>query len=180
MPILTQLLILAILCVIAYAWYLPRKAQVDGFFAKLFAPSASSAAPDAHADSHADTDMHVTAHDDGHQASPANAALSASVKVVVYVPDAHADAVRQAIGEAGGGEIGNYTFCTFSSLGTGRYLPGPGANPMIGSVGVQERVEEERIEFTCSREKLQKVVQVIKKVHPYEEIVIDIYPLEAQ
>lgn len=113
-----------------------------------------------------------------HTPAPVGLAPSATVKVVVYVPDAHADEVRQAIGQAGAGKIGNYSDCTFSSLGTGRYLPEPGAHPMIGTVGVHERVEEERIEFTCDRKCLAKTITAIKKVHPYEEIVIDIYPLE--
>jgi hypothetical protein len=121
-------------------------------------------------------DFSKLTHKDAHHEAPA---LSASVKVVVYVPDAHAEEVRQAIGKAGGGVIGNYSYSSFSSLGIGRYLPGPGAHPMVGTVGVHEKVEEERIEFTCSRQNLKNVVEIIKKVHPYEEIVIDIYPIEA-
>jgi hypothetical protein len=165
MAILTQLLLLAVVGTAFYCSYVYNKAKYDKLFAML---------PDLRAHSGGEGHSHASEHSE-HPAP----ALSASVKVVVYVPDAHADAVRQAIGEAGGGVIGNYSFCTFSSLGTGRYLPGTGAHPMVGTVGVHERVEEERIEFTCSRHNLKKVVEIIKTVHPYEEIVIDIYPLEA-
>ena len=101
-----------------------------------------------------------------------------NVKFVVFVPISHADAVRQVLGEAGAGKIGNYTFCSFSSKGTGRFKPGSGSSPVIGQVGRLEAVGEERIETICSRENLKAVVDVVKKVHPYEEVAFDIYPLE--
>lgn len=100
-----------------------------------------------------------------------------NVKLFVTVPSSHADVVRDAIGKAGGGKIGNYTFCSFSTKGTGRFLPMDGAHPAIGEVGKLEPVEEERIEVTCSREILADVVAAIKAVHPYEEPTIDVYPL---
>lgn len=33
------------------------------------------------------------------------------VKIVVFVPETHADVVREAMGKAGVGKIGNYGFC---------------------------------------------------------------------
>jgi len=73
------------------------------------------------------------------------------VKIVVFVPRSHADAVRQAMGEAGAGKIGSYSHCSYSVEGTGRYIPLAGANPTIGGVGEYEAVEEERIEAVCER-----------------------------
>jgi len=99
------------------------------------------------------------------------------VKIVVFVPLTHAGTVRKAIGDAGGGVIGNYTYCSFSSRGVGRFNPQKGASPAIGEIGKLEEVEEERIEFVCPRDKAKKVIAAIKKVHPYEEIALDIYPL---
>lgn len=104
--------------------------------------------------------------------------MSNNVKLVVFVPLTHADVVRVAMGEAGAGKIGNYTFCSFSSRGIGRFKPGDGAHPAIGEVGKFEEVEEERIEVVCARENLASVIEAIKKVHPYEEVVMDVYPLE--
>ncbi|MBN2585631.1 YqfO family protein [Patescibacteria group bacterium] len=104
--------------------------------------------------------------------------MSNNVKIVVFVPESHADAVREAMGEAGAGKIGNYTNCSFSSKGVGRFLPQAGANPAIGEVGKLEAVEEERIEMVCEREKLKEAISAIKRVHPYEEIAYDVYPLE--
>ena len=103
---------------------------------------------------------------------------SAFVKVVVYVPDSHAELVRSAIAGAGGGIIGHYTACSFSSQGMGRYVPGQGARPLKGTMGQLEVAEEERLEFTVGRPYLQNVVMAIKKASPYEETIIDIYALE--
>jgi hypothetical protein len=99
-------------------------------------------------------------------------------KIVVYVPLTHTDIVRSVIGEAGGGKLGNYSFCSFSIKGVGRFLPGMGAHPAIGEVGKLEQVEEERIEVTVFGDITRdNVVAAIKKVHPYEEIAMDIWQL---
>lgn len=100
------------------------------------------------------------------------------LKIVVFVPESHANKVREAMGSAGAGKIGNYSFCSFSSKGIGRFKPEKGANPTIGKVGKLELVEEERIEVICERGGLKKVIAAIKKVHPYEEVALDIYPVE--
>lgn len=101
-----------------------------------------------------------------------------NVKIVVFVPTANADEVRRALGEAGAGKIGNYSFCSYSTKGTGRFLPEDGAHPAIGEVGRFEAVEEDRIEVMCPREIMHDVIAAMKKVHPYEEVAYDVYPLE--
>lgn len=99
-------------------------------------------------------------------------------KIAVYVPVADADAVRAAIGTAGGGAIGNYRFCSFSAPGTGRFRPVEGARPAIGAVGRSEEVAEERIECVCDSALVPAVVRAIVKAHPYEEVAMDVWPLE--
>lgn len=103
---------------------------------------------------------------------------SKNLKIVVYIPETHADIVREAMGKAGAGKIGNYSHCSFSVKGIGRFKPEKGANPHIGKIGKFEEVPEERIEVTCPREKLQDVVKAMKNVHPYDEVAYDIYSLE--
>jgi hypothetical protein len=104
--------------------------------------------------------------------------MGSFVKIVVFVPLTHADRVRQALGEAGAGKLGHYSFCSFSTRGIGRFKPNAKANPAIGQVGKLEEVEEERIEVICERNNLQKAIDAIKSVHPYEEVALDVYPLE--
>ncbi len=97
---------------------------------------------------------------------------------MVFVPETHTNVVREAMGKAGAGVIGNYTHCTFSTKGVGRFRPEQGANPHVGEVGKYEEVVEERIETVCPREKMDEVIKAIKKVHPYDEVALDVYPLE--
>ncbi|GCD81814.1 Nif3-like dinuclear metal center hexameric protein [Parageobacillus thermoglucosidasius] len=99
-------------------------------------------------------------------------------KLVVYVPETHADLVREAIGNAGAGHIGNYSHCTFNGRGIGTFLPLEGANPFIGEAGTLEQVEEVRIETIVPASLQNKVIAAMLKAHPYEEVAYDIYPLE--
>lgn len=99
------------------------------------------------------------------------------VKIVTFVPLANADAVRQALGEAGAGVVGNYTFCSYSSIGKGRFVPNERANPYIGTANKLETVGEERIEITCDRANAKSIIAALKQAHPYEEVTFDIYPL---
>lgn len=99
-------------------------------------------------------------------------------KIVVYIPETDADKIREAIGNAGAGKIGNYSHCTFTIKGIGRFKPLKGANPTIGEVGKLEEVVEDRIETICEEDKLKDVLKVIKDTHPYEEPATDVYPIE--
>lgn len=99
------------------------------------------------------------------------------VKLVVVVPVTHADQLRQALGDAGVGVIGNYHHCSFTVVGVGRFIPGEGAQPFIGEVGKPEQVQEERIETPCPKTLLPLAIQTIQHHHPYEEPVIEVYPL---
>ena len=98
----------------------------------------------------------------------------------MFVPKTHTDIVRQAMGDAGAGIIGNYSHCSYSVDGVGRYKPMEGAKPFIGVVGKFEEVEEERIEYVCDKDKAKEVIAAMRKVHPYEEVAFDIYPLLSE
>ena len=104
--------------------------------------------------------------------------MANNYKIVTFVPASHADAIRTAMGEAGAGRIGNYTLCSFTIQGVGRFKPGSGAHPAIGTVGALESVDEERIEVVASAAAVKNVLAAIRRAHPYEEPAIDVYPLE--
>lgn len=99
-------------------------------------------------------------------------------KIVVFVPVQQAGIVREAILEAGGGFIGNYSHCSFNSKGTGTFKPLEGTHPFIGETGTFEQVEEIKIETIVLKEKTPIVIEKMLKVHPYEEPAYDIYPLK--
>lgn len=85
--------------------------------------------------------------------------------------------MRDAIGKAGGGKLGNYSFCSFSIKGLGRSLPGNHANPTIGTSVQLQVIEEERIEVSCEEIDVVAVVRIIRETSTYEEPAIFVYPL---
>ncbi|WP_172194121.1 Nif3-like dinuclear metal center hexameric protein [Saccharibacillus qingshengii] len=101
-------------------------------------------------------------------------------KLVVYVPKSHHQSVLDAILAAGAGTIGEYSHCSFNTEGTGTFLPGQQTDPYLGSPGKLERAEEIRIETVLGESRRSKVIQVMLKAHPYEEVAYDLYALEQK
>ena len=99
------------------------------------------------------------------------------LKLVVYVPAGHEEAVADALFAAGAGQIGAYDQCSFRSAGTGTFRPGPGTTPFIGKSGEREAVAEVRLETIVPQRRLNKVLDRLLKVHPYEEVAYDLLPL---
>jgi dinuclear metal center YbgI/SA1388 family protein len=100
------------------------------------------------------------------------------IKLAVYVPEEDAEKVREALGKAGAGAIGDYSHCSFSVNGTGRFLPGDSTHPHIGEQGHLEAVRETRIETIFPKSFEKQVISAMVKAHPYEEVAYDLYPLE--
>lgn len=100
-----------------------------------------------------------------------------SFKVVVFTPREELGRVKAAAFDAGAGRIGDYSGCSFAVEGTGSFHPHEGASPFIGEAGRDERVSEVRLEISVPPEALAKVLVGVRKVHPYEEPAIDVYPM---
>lgn len=113
-------------------------------------------------------------------AEPLQAVAGQLLKLVVYVPVSHAEAVAEALFAGGAGQVGNYDQCSFRSAGLGTFRPGPGTQPFIGSVGRREEVEEVRLETIVPRRRLSRVLERLAKAHPYEEVAYDLLPLANQ
>lgn len=99
------------------------------------------------------------------------------VKLVTFVPETHLDSVRTAICDAGAGIIGDYTYCTYSGLGQGTFLPGAGTDPFLGRKGELNVEDERRIESVVLRARLDGVLDALRRAHPYEEPAYDVIPL---
>lgn len=99
-------------------------------------------------------------------------------KIVVFVPAANLDAVRDAMAAAGAGVIGGYTYCSFATPGRGTFLGGAATHPAVGQAGRLETVDEWRLEMAASAECLAAALAALKRVHPYEEVAYDVYRLE--
>lgn len=99
-------------------------------------------------------------------------------KIAVFVPVSHLEEVREAMGGAGAGHIGNYSDCTFSQRGTGTFRPGKNTSPYIGRTGQLELVEEYRLETAAYKNQVPAILAAMKRAHPYEEVAFDLYRLE--
>ena len=100
------------------------------------------------------------------------------MKLMVFVPESHAEKVRNALFDAGGGKIGNYSECSFSTKGTGAFKPGERTNPFLGEQGKREVVNEEKVEVIFPAYLREKLVNAMKAAHPYEEVAHDLIALE--
>ncbi|NGM61013.1 Nif3-like dinuclear metal center hexameric protein [Sphingobacterium sp. SGG-5] len=99
-------------------------------------------------------------------------------KLTVYVPRTHVDSVRQSLFDAGAGHIGDYDQCSYNSAGYGTFRPLEGANPTIGEVGEQERVEETKIEVIYPAHIERGIIVAMLAAHPYEEVAHHICTLD--
>lgn len=85
--------------------------------------------------------------------------------------------IIDAAANAGAGKVGEYNKCAFITKGIGTWEAEKGAHPALGSVGGIQNIEEVKIEMQCPDKSLKNVLVAIKKVHPYEEVVIDVFRL---
>ena len=102
----------------------------------------------------------------------------ALLKLSVYVPVTHADAVREALFAAGCGNIGNYGSCSYNVEGYGTFEANEGCNPFCGKVGELHKENETRIDTIMPAYLKNRVLSALLKAHPYEEPAYDIYPLK--
>ena len=102
------------------------------------------------------------------------------MQLVTFVPVSDTDKVLQALHQAGAGNIGEYSNCSFQVTGTGRFQPSDRANPTVGEAGKAEQVRESRVEVIFPAYLQTKVMQALKQAHPYEEVAHYLYTLENQ
>ncbi|MDO5708393.1 MAG: Nif3-like dinuclear metal center hexameric protein [Andreesenia angusta] len=102
------------------------------------------------------------------------------VKIIVFVPAefSYTEVIRNKMGESNFGKIGNYSYCSFTSDGIGRFKPEEDSNAFIGEIGRVESLEEEKIEFIVFEDEAENAIRTIKRVHPYEEVAYDIIPIK--
>ncbi len=99
------------------------------------------------------------------------------VKLAVFVPLAHADAVRNALFVAGAGHIGAYDECSYNLEGAGTFRAGAGATPFVGEHGQRHTEKEVRVEVACPAHAVSAVMAALRAAHPYEEPAFDLYPV---
>jgi hypothetical protein len=102
-----------------------------------------------------------------------------ATKLVTFVPGERVDLVTAALTAAGAGRIGNYQGCSFRAEGVGTFLPGEGAQPVVGAPGRLNREPEVRLEMLVARSVEARVVAALVATHPYEEPAFDLYPVRS-
>jgi dinuclear metal center YbgI/SA1388 family protein len=100
-------------------------------------------------------------------------------KLVVFVPVDAVDRVSNALFAAGAGTIGDYTRCSFRTRGQGTFLGGPGTTPAVGKAGEFEVADEVRLEVLVEIGRVERVLEAMKRTHPYEEVAFDLQVLTA-
>lgn len=99
------------------------------------------------------------------------------VKLVTFIPKTHIENVRARLLDSGIGKTGNYSHCSFNIEGLGTFLPHEGSKPFIGEEGKLSSVEEIRFETILFRKDIGRTINILKSVHPYEEVAYDLYPV---
>lgn len=98
-------------------------------------------------------------------------------KLFTFAPASKAEEVRQAIFSAGGGQIGNYSECSFNAEGEGTFKAGKGADPYVGEIDKLHVEKEIKIEVIFPAWLENRIVAAMKAAHPYEEVAFDIIDL---
>ncbi|MGE5436922.1 MAG: Nif3-like dinuclear metal center hexameric protein [Syntrophothermus sp.] len=99
-------------------------------------------------------------------------------KLSIFVPEKALEAVADAAFNSGAGVIGEYSKCSFRTEGIGTFFGNEHTNPSEGSKETFEKVNEVKLELIVDKWKLNKVLDDVNRVHPYEEIAYDVMPLE--
>ena len=98
-------------------------------------------------------------------------------KLITFCPLDHAEKVRKALFDAGAGNIGNYSECSFSTEGIGSFKASDYTKPFVGEIGKQHQETELRIETVYPTYLESKILAALHLAHPYEEVAYDLYPI---
>ena len=98
------------------------------------------------------------------------------LKLVTFVPEEYTLKVINAISDVGAGRIGKFSHCSYITAGIATFVNE--SNNHIEDLEIPNKEPEDRLEVIVPRNNLEKVITVLKEIHPYKDIVYDIYKLE--
>ncbi|PSL04943.1 Nif3-like dinuclear metal center hexameric protein [Cecembia rubra] len=101
-------------------------------------------------------------------------------KLTTFVPLEAKEKVLSALFEAGAGQIGEYSGCSFIAEGNGTFIPSENANPTKGVRGKVHEEAEVRIEVLLPSYLEKRVLASMKNAHPYEEVAYFLHKLENE
>ncbi len=103
--------------------------------------------------------------------------LNTIKKLTTYIPNTYANIIRNALFEAGAGNIGNYEKCSFNVQGQGTYKGNENSNPTIGKKGELHTEPETLISVTFQSYLENNIINALFKAHPYEEVAFEVVSL---
>jgi len=99
-------------------------------------------------------------------------------KLVTFVPTANLEVISNKLFEAGAGQIGNYSHCSFFVDGVGSFKGNVHSNPFVGDKETLHLEKEIRLEVIFDAFKQGEIISALKQAHPYEEVAFDVFNLE--
>lgn len=99
-------------------------------------------------------------------------------KLVTYTIPENLEQLRNALFNAGAGNIGNYENCSFISTGLGSYRGNLKSNPTIGKPGELVEAKEIKVEVTFEKHLEEKIIKALFSNHVYEEVAYEVYNLK--
>src|SRR5690606_7897859 len=99
-------------------------------------------------------------------------------KLVTFCEQKDAENLRNALFNAGAGDISNYSDCSFNIEGVGTFKGNQQSNPTLGQPGIREYANETRIEVIFKTHDERRILTALFQNHPYEEVAYDVYALE--
>jgi dinuclear metal center YbgI/SA1388 family protein len=96
-------------------------------------------------------------------------------RLVTFVPEGYEDKVAEALFASGAGRSLKYSHVSFRTTGFGTFRPSEAATPFIGKPGEISGASEYRLELLVTGQDLAQVKKALLAVHPYEEVVFDVY-----
>ena len=101
-------------------------------------------------------------------------------KLEVFVPKGYSEKVKEALFEAGAGNIGFYDECSFSISGTGTFRPNEGSEPFSGTKNIRENTDEVMISVIFETFRQNQIISAMKLTHPYEEVAYQLISLDNE
>ena len=101
----------------------------------------------------------------------------ACCKLEIFIPESHLPALQEVLRAVDAGHIGKYYSCLSYSRVTSCWRPLEGAHPYLGRAGEISTEPELKVEVTCRTGRVDETVEAVRRVHPYEEPVIQVIPL---
>lgn len=98
-------------------------------------------------------------------------------KVSTYLPKEDLQVLIEALQEMTVNSIGYYKNCITWYPVRSTWTSLDHSDPYIGAPGEVSVEDEIKVEWLCAKDKVSKVIEAIRQVHPYEEPVIDIIPM---